>query len=183
MIRINLLPKEERKRKVKQVDWVRMSAIFAVSLTVLVLIVTVYSSRVVSIYRNQLDSFASQVQVVYKLQSEQRDLNRTKETLTEKKDFLASITFMDKNNASMDLYIGILNQIPDSVWLEELYFATDRTLTFTGYSLTSEAVTTLLDDIEANENVRTVELARLERLGTPEFEIRAFRLRITLESK
>lgn len=181
MIRINLVPKEERGKSEKKVDWNRMTIILAAGLTALVVGFGFFNHVLTDMYRDKADRMVVDMAT---LRREQGVLNTFKgDNATLRKDLDAAKQFvrLESNERFIKTLTELSKATPSDVWLSQLFMIADTSVTTAGYAARPVDLSLLLKELELVTGVREVNLPSFGWWGEGSSRLQVFSLRMMLE--
>lgn len=179
MIRINLIPPEERGKGRGGVDWLRVAAIGAWGFTALLILVTVFNARAAGLYRRELDALQPRIIQLQAAQRELRDVRQHNAQLEQEKNRLEALA---AGSAAVSSRLETVARIlPRDVWLERLALAPGEQVVLQGYTANVSSVSRLLRSLRELGDVEDVELVALDRIGDEDPYLRALVIRLQLK--
>lgn len=180
MIRVNLLPKEERGLSQRKVNWLRMGAFGAGALTLLVALFAAYNLVLIQMHQNQLDGLQAEVMQLRRIESELRSAQARNRELEEEISFVRSFAVGDSNLRTLSVIQSVVGSMPEQMWLAHLYITPGSTASARGFAVDSAELTRFLEAARGFRQVDSVELESMTRRGERPHLVREFRIRMQL---
>lgn len=178
MIEFNLVPENLRHRSRTAVNWLRVGAIFAVALTLLIVAGSVINRMNLAIYQQELIAQLPSVQNVESLERELRDLRRENQTLSNEISRLQNLA----GQGETDRFLRFLNQLAEAtseaILLELIEYNRTGSIWLAGISADPEEIARYLDRIKELPGVQEAALSQLTRPAGEESPLRRFEVRI-----
>lgn len=178
MIRINLVPREERGKSQRAVDWRRMGLIVAASVTLVVVAYGVFNSILIGMHNARIEAMAPDMRELRRRESDLRSLrseNRDyQQQITAARDFVGEAS----NRRMIGMLRGMAEVTPQGVWMNQIFFSPDGSITTNGYASTPEALSAFLEALKGMPDVKTVELPTMGGADEGTLRNQVFSLRI-----
>lgn len=166
MMRINLLPKEERGRSKSRVDGMLLAWLGVGIAVVAVALVTVLNAMNLRITQAEEAALFDRVTDLRAAQSTLAKQQKENDELEAAVGELASFMFVEQNMAMVWLLADSTRAVPEDVWLELLAVDSGRGLHGAGYAAGTYELSWLLRDLQAVPDAGHVQLETLERVRT-----------------
>lgn len=180
MMRINLVPPQERGRSQARVDWLRMAYVIGAGLTVLLLFSTGFALRLIGIKEAELQAMEQSFLQVETTRAELSRVRRANSELQAEVDRLAALAPEGRSAALLQTMKDVAALVPADAWLAGYTFDGERQVSMDGYAGRAEDVTRLLQRLEALPYVDDVGLVSLRRMGDDSGGLRAFTIRLVM---
>ncbi len=181
MIRINLLPKEERGKSGSQVNWARMNVFLLLASIFLMSFFTMFNYMLLTSYRERLANVQPQMET---LRAAERELQRLRSTNNEIRQSVQVGEQLFVRSAN-DSILGLIQQIaqvtPPDIWLRQLQLSAGNTLALNGYATQAADISLYLSDLQNVRGISNIQINALSRIGDGAHGIRVFGLHITLQ--
>jgi type IV pilus assembly protein PilN len=179
VIRINLLPVREARRKAGVRQQMMLLAASLIGAVILAGVVHVWMIGSISSARGRVASLEKQLEQ-YKPQQEQVDKFKAKKAEIEQK--LAVIENLERSRSGpVHIMDELATHIPERVWLNDLN-ADDGQIALSGMSLDNELVALFLTSLNDSPYFARVELESTELKLVDSLKLNTFRIRAALES-
>lgn len=178
MIEFNLVPENLRNRSRTAVNWLRVGAVLAVALTLLMVSGSIINRMNLAIYQQELVAQRPSVENVENLERNLRDLRRENQAISSELSGLRSLA----DESETKQFLGFLNQLaaatPEAILLEAIEYNRPGSVWVAGISADPEEIAGFLDRIQMLPGVEEVALAQLRRPAGEESPLRRFEVRI-----
>lgn len=183
MIRINLLPYREEKRKEKRQQFYFMSVAVAVLSALIVLLGYTYLDNAISAQESVNKVFKDSIAILDKDISEIKRLQEQTQALLARKKIIESLQ-RDRADA-VRLLSEMTKQMPEGVYIRSLK-QVDAMIALSGYAQSSARVSELMRNIEASPWLERPELLQVKagvvnKRAINEFEMKVFLKRAVAE--
>ena len=183
MIRFNLLPKEERGKSGRNVNWRRMSAFLLLASIFLMSFSPVFNYRLLTSYRERLASIRPQMETLRAAERELQRLRSANNEIRKSVQVGEQLFSRSANDSILDLIQQIAHVTPPDIWLRQLQLSTGNTLAINGYATQAADISLYLSDLQGVRGISNIQITALSRIGDRDQGIRVFGLHITLQRK
>lgn len=181
MMRINLLPREERGRSTQRTSGVRIASIGLVALVIVVTLGTGFHLITVNILRQQEAELREQVVQVRAEQSRLNAVRRENDDIQVDVDRLEQVMHQATNEETGRLLRDIGASVPPDAWLERLSIHGGNDVFAAGHAGETGDLSLLLRELQRASGVENVHLATMERTSGPDGYRREFTVNLTVE--
>ncbi len=161
MIRNNLLPESERPAGMTEVNWMRMSTVLLLILTISLGIWYFMVQMNAAEYRSQLDSILQQVNQLGHVDSELRNLRDEEGQFHQRKEDILNILdnpqYLNMGN-KIELFDMVSRGMPENLWVLKWEILTRPVLIIEGVSLDYTAIGEFFKQLEENNYFQEVKL-------------------------
>ncbi|MDQ5877664.1 MAG: type pilus assembly protein PilN [Pseudomonadota bacterium] len=173
MIRINLLPHREEKRKAKRQQFFVLTALVAVLAGLIVFLGYSIISGYITTQDERNDFLKKEIAVLDKQLEEIKRLKEQTAALLSRKQIIESLQ-SDRAEA-VQLLNEMVKQMPEGVYLKSLK-QEDRRITMTGYTQSNARVSTLMRNLEASPWVEAPKLIEIKAVTVDKRRVSEFGL-------
>jgi Tfp pilus assembly protein PilN len=181
VIRINLLPKEERGKSGSKVNWAQMSVFLLLASIILMSILTVFNYMLLTSYRERLAIVRPQMAT---LRSAERELKRLGSANNEVRQSVQAgekLFVRSANDSILELIQRVAQVTPPDVWLRQLQLNAGNTLAINGYATQAANISLYLSDLQNVSGISSIQINALSRVGDGAQSVHIFGLHITLK--
>jgi Tfp pilus assembly protein PilN len=181
VIRINLLPKEERGKSGSKVNWAQMSVFLLLASIILMSFFTVFNYMLLTSYRERLANVRPEMA---KLRTAERELKRLGSANNEIRQSVQvgeQLFVRSANDSVLELIQRIAQVTPRNIWLRQLQLNAGNTLAINGYATQAADISLYLSDLQNVSGISNIQINALSRIGDGTRGIRVFGLHITLQ--
>lgn len=178
MIRVNLLPHREiRRRRQQRQFFIMFGVVLAIGVTIWFLVHTSLSSR----YEDQLSRNSFLQAEIVKLDKEIEDIKKLKEMTASLLARKKVVETLQGNRAEVvHLLDELTRQLPDGVYLKSLKQTGNR-VTINGYTQSQARVSTLMRNLDASPYLESANLIEIKAVPQGSGRINEFTLNVTIE--
>lgn len=173
MIRINLLPHREEKRKARRQQFFVLTALVAVLAGLIVFLGYSIISGYITTQDERNDFLKKEIAVLDKQLEEIKRLKEQTAALLSRKQIIESLQ-SDRAEA-VQLLNEMAKQMPEGVYLKSLK-QEDRRITMTGYTQSNARVSTLMRNLEASPWVEAPKLIEIKAVTLDKRRVSEFGL-------
>ena len=177
MIRINLLPHREEKRKARRQQFFVLTALVAVLAGLIVFLGYSVISGYITTQDERNDFLKKEIAVLDKQLEEIKRLKEQTAALLSRKQIIESLQ-SDRAEA-VQLLNEMAKQMPEGVYLKSLK-QEDRRITMTGYTQSNARVSTLMRNLEASPWIEAPKLVEIKAVVLDKRRVSEFSLTATL---
>jgi Tfp pilus assembly protein PilN len=181
MIRINLLPKEERGKSGSKVNWAQMSVFLLLASIVLMSIFTVFNYMLLISYRERLANVGPQMATLRASERELQKLGSTNNEIRQSMQVGERLIVRSANDSVVDLIQRVAQVTPRDIWLRQFQLSVGSTLAISGYATQAADISLFLSDLQNVPGISNIQINALSRIGDGAQGIRVFGLHITLQ--
>jgi len=145
MIRINLLPHREEKRKAKRVQFYALGGLIAILGALIILFGWTINEKTLSTQVEQNVFLGEEIEKLNKQIAQIKALKDEIELLKKKKEVIE--TLQRDRGLTVTLLTELVNQLPDGVYLKSVRQA-DKKITLTGFAQSNSRVSELMRNLE-----------------------------------
>src|SRR5512138_1165601 len=164
IVRINLLPHREERRRARQRQFVSLSVVLAVfSLAVIALVHAIFAAQIENQNsRNQLLKTE-----IAKLDEQIKEIDRLREQIQAVISRKQVVETLQANRSeAVHLFDQLVRQLPDGVYLRSIKQVGAK-VTLNGYAQSNARVSTLMRNIESSPWVDKPELVEIKLVNAP----------------
>jgi Tfp pilus assembly protein PilN len=181
MIRINLLPKEERGKSGRKVNWARMSVFLLLASIFLMSFLTVFNYMLLTSYRELLANVQPQMATLRAAERELQRLRSANNEIRQSVQVGEQLFVRSANDSLLNLIQRIAQVTPPDIRLRQLQLIAGNTLTINGYANHAADISLYLSDLQNVRGISNIQITALSRIGDGAQGIRVFGLHITLQ--
>ena len=183
MIRINLLPKDERGKSGSQVDWARMRVFLSLALILMVSFFTVFNYMLLTSYREILADVQPQKATLRAAERELQKLRSENNEIRQNVQAGERLFVRSTNDSLLELIQRIAQVTPPDIRLRQLQLSAENTLTINGYATQAADISLFLSDLQNVPGISDIQINALSRIGDGAQGIHVFGLHITLQRR
>ncbi len=180
MIRFNLVPKEERGKSQRSVDWRRMGLIVAASVTLIVVAFGVFNSILIGMYSARIEAMAPDMRELRRQEGQLRTLRSENREVQQEVNVARDFLGDEANRNMIGILRGIAEVTPPGVWMTQIFFSPDQSVSANGYTSNPDDLSAFLEALKGLPQVTMVELPSIHAVGEGAARSQAFSLRIEL---
>lgn len=177
MIRVNLLPHREMRRKRQQQQFlVTLGIVVALSAAIWLLVHTSLSGT----YENQVERNAYLTEEIKKLDKEIEDIKKLREmtaALLARKKVVE--TLQTTRSEAVYLLDELARQLPEGIYLKAVK-QTGTRVTINGYTQSQARVSTLMRNLEASPHLENANLVEIKSVGQTGTRVNEFTLNVSI---
>jgi Tfp pilus assembly protein PilN len=181
VIRINLLPKEDRGKSGSQVNWAQMSVFLLLAWIILMSFLTVFNYMLLTSYRERLANIQPQMATLHAAELELRKLGSANNDIRQSVQAGEKLFVRSANDSLLELIQQIAQVTPPNIWLRQLQLSAGNTLAINGYATQAADISLYLSDLQNVSSISNIQINALSRIGDGTQGIRVFGLNITLQ--
>ena len=183
MIRINLLPKEERGKSGSQVNWRQMRVFLLLAVILLMLLSTAFNYMLLASYRDLLTNVGPEKAELRAAERELQKLRSANNEIRQGVQVGEKLFVRSANDSILELIQRIAQVTPPDVRLRQLQLSAENTLIINGYATQAADISLYLSDLQNVPGISNIQINALSRIGDGGQGIRVFGLHITLGRK
>ena len=177
MIRVNLLPHREMRRKRQQKQFfITLGIVVAVGAAIWLMVHTTLSGR----YEDQIARNAYLTEEIKKLDKEIEDIKKLKEmtaALLARKKVVE--TLQSNRSEVVHLLDELARELPEGIYLKAIKQAGSR-VTINGFTQSQARVSTLMRNLEASPHLENANLVEIKAVTTPGARVNEFILNVNV---
>jgi Tfp pilus assembly protein PilN len=181
MIRINLLPKEERGKSGRKVNWAQMSVFLLLASIILMSLFTVFNYMLLTSYRERLANVQPEMATLRAAEREMQKLESANNEIRKSVQVGEQLFVRSANDSVLELIQRIAQVTPPNIWLRQLQLNAGNTLAINGYATQAADISLYLSDLQNVSSLSNIQINALSRIGDGTQGIRVFGLHITLQ--
>ena len=181
MIRINLLPHREQRRKARQRQFVSLAIGLAIlGLAVILLVHVIIGAQIETqesrnnLLKTEIAKLDEQIKEIDKLREQTQALLARKQVVE---------TLQSNRTEAVHLLDQMVRQLPDGIYLKSLKQVGAK-VTLVGYAQSNARVSTLMRNIESSPWLQTPELVEIKSVPSPvtkELRVNEFTLNVSIK--
>ncbi|MGZ8212744.1 MAG: PilN domain-containing protein [Burkholderiales bacterium] len=177
MIRVNLLPhREMRRRRQQKQFFITLGVVVAVAAAVWLVVHTSLSNT----FEDQIARNAYLTEEIKKLDKEIEDIKKLKEMTASLLSRKKVVETLQSNRAeAVHLLDELARQLPEGIYLKAIKQAGSR-VTINGYTQSQARVSTLMRNLEASPHLENANLVEIKAVTTPGSRVNEFTLNVSV---
>jgi len=177
VIRVNLLPHREMRRKRQQKQFfITLGIVVAVGAAIWLMVHTTLSSR----YEDQIARNAYLTEEIKKLDKEIEDIKKLKEMTAALLARKKVVETLQSNRAEVvHLLDELARELPEGIYLKGIKQAGSR-VTINGFTQSQARVSTLMRNLEASPHLENANLVEIKAVTTPGSRVNEFILNVNV---
>ena len=177
MIRVNLLPhREMRRRRQQKQFFITLGVVVAVAAAVWLVVHTSLSNT----FEDQIARNAYLTEEIKKLDKEIEDIKKLKEMTASLLSRKKVVETLQSNRAeAVHLLDELARQLPEGIYLKAIKQAGSR-VTINGYTQSQARVSTLMRNLEASPHLENANLVEIKAITTPGSRVNEFTLNVSV---
>jgi type IV pilus assembly protein PilN len=177
MIRVNLLPhREMRRRRQQKQFFITLGAVVAFAAAIWLMVHTSLSGT----FEDQIARNAYLTEEIKKLDKEIEDIKKLKEMTASLLSRKKVVETLQSNRAeAVHLLDELARQLPEGIYLKAIKQAGSR-VTINGYTQSQARVSTLMRNLEASPHLENANLVEIKAVTTPGSRVNEFTLNVSV---
>lgn len=177
MIRVNLLPhREMRRRRQQKQFFITLGAVVALGAAIWLMVHTSLSNT----FENQIARNSYLTEEIKKLDREIEDIKKLKEMTASLLSRKKVVETLQSNRAeAVHLLDELARQLPEGIYLKAIKQAGSR-VTMQGYTQSQARVSTLMRNLEASPHLENANLVEIKAVKTPGTRVNEFTLNVSV---
>jgi Tfp pilus assembly protein PilN len=181
VIRINLLPKEERGKSGSQVNWAQMSVFLLLASIILMSFFTVFNYMLLTSNRERLANLQPEMATLRAVEGELKKLGSASNEILQSVKVGERLFVRSPNDSVLELIQRVAQVTPPNIWLRQVQLNAGKTLALNGYATQAADISLYLSDLQNVSGISNIQINALSRIGDGAQGIRVFGLHITLQ--
>ena len=167
MIRINLLPKEDRGKSGSQVNWAQMSVFLLLASIILMALITVFNYMLLTSYRERLAAIQPETATLRAAEREMQKIESANNEIQKSVKLGEQLFVRSANDSVLDLIQRIAQVTPPDIWLRQLQLGVGNTLAINGYATHAADISLYLSDLQNVPAISNIQINARNRIGDP----------------